>query len=245
MYNFPHYLEKIKWELNSLLGFKICIGFLRIVIIGRLFQCCSLARIGSGFFLGFFLCVCERLKTHLSCYHWKHVFLLIHTGVPVSVIYWNAVSAFGMSGIKQISVIAFQVQWPVCWDFKEALRRVFHGDGRISQWLKEEKTTTTKSQSWKQSFSMEETCSFWPILFRNVPICNAVSPLRPCWLYGSSVIPGEVSWATQLRRRGEGREPGCANCASAEALADLWPSASPCLLLACLSPGVSLKKKGI
>lgn len=127
MYNFPHYLEKIKWELNSLLGFKICIGFLRIVIIGRLFQCCSLARIGSGFFLGFFLCVCERLKTHLSCYHWKHVFLLIHTGVPVSVIYWNAVSAFGMSGIKHIcycfpgavaSVLGFQRSSQACFPWR-------------------------------------------------------------------------------------------------------------------------------
>lgn len=210
MYNFPHYLEKTKWELNSLLGFKICIGFLRIVIIGRLFQCCSLARIGSGFFLGFF-CVCERLKTHLSCYHGKHVFLLIHTGVPVRVSSTEMLSLLLAHQASNKYLLLLSRCSGRCAGIWKKISGTFSMEmgGFPSGWRKK-KPKTTKSQSWKQSFSLEETCSFWPILFRNVPICNAVSSLRPCWLYGSSVIP-EVSWATQLRRRGEGREL-CQSC---------------------------------
>lgn len=86
MYNSPHYLEKIKRE-NSIHYYilKYALDFSGLLFLGWFFQCCSLARMRSGFFsLGFFF-LCERLKTHLSCYHWKHVFLLIHIGVPVKV----------------------------------------------------------------------------------------------------------------------------------------------------------------
>lgn len=173
MYNFPHYLEKIKWELNSLLHFKICIGFLRIVILGRLFQCCSLARIGSGVFSWVFLC--ERLKTHLSCYHWKHVFLLIHTGVPVRVSSTEMLSLFLACQASNKYVIAFQVQWPVCWDLKEDLGHVFHGDGRISQCLKEE---TTKKEELRAR--LEGRVSPWRKIAAFDQFCSEMSRLQCC-----------------------------------------------------------------